>query len=49
MTLGKNCEEVAFPKIKLSENIATYARTKIAINPDKYSFGISYEYLIEWP
>ena len=45
----KNCEEVAFPKIKLSENIATYARREIAIDPDKYSFGISYEYLIEWP
>ena len=28
----KKCEEVAFPKIKLSENIATYARREIAIS-----------------
>ena len=40
----KNCEEVAFSKIKLSENIATYARREIAIDNDKYSWGISYEY-----
>ena len=45
----KNCEEVAFPKIKLSENIATYARRETTIDPDKYLFGISYEYLTEWP
>ena len=45
----KSCEEVVFLKIKLSENIATYARSEIAIDPDKYSFGISYEYLTEWP
>ena len=38
MILGKNCEEIDFPKIKLSENIATYTRTDIAINADKYSF-----------
>ena len=34
----ENCEEVAFPKPNLSENITTYARRKIAIDPDKYSF-----------
>ena len=28
----KKCEEVAFPKIKLSENIAIYARREIAIS-----------------
>ena len=28
----KKCEEVAFPKIKLSKNIATYARREIAIS-----------------
>ena len=28
----KKCEEVAFSKIKLSENIATYARNEIAIS-----------------
>ena len=44
----KKCEEVAFPKIKLSEYIATYARMKITIGPDKYSQGISYEYLTGW-
>ena len=44
----KKCEEVAFPKIKLSENIATYARREITIN-NKYSWRISYEYLVEWP
>ena len=27
----KKCEEVAFPKIKLSGNIAAYARREIAI------------------
>ena len=27
----KKCEEVAFSKIELSENIATYARSEIAI------------------
>ena len=27
----KKCKEVAFPKIKLSENIATYAKREIAI------------------
>ena len=43
----KNCEEVAFLKTRLSKNIATYARREIAIDPDKYSFGISYEYLTE--
>ena len=31
----KNCEEVCFPKLKLSKNIATYARMKITIDPDK--------------
>ena len=34
----ENCEEVAFPKTNLSENITTYARREIAIDPDKYSF-----------
>ena len=45
----KKFEEVAFPKKKLFENIATYGRTKIAIDPDKYSLGISYEYVTGWP
>ena len=44
----KNCEEVVFPKIKLSDNIETYTRREIAIDPDKFSLGISYEYLTEW-
>ena len=28
----KKCEEVAFPKIKLSENISTFAKKEIAIS-----------------
>ena len=36
----KNCEEVAFPKIKLSENIATYVKRE-----NKYSWEILYKYL----
>ena len=45
----KKCAEVAFPKIKLSENIVTNARREIAIDPDKYSLGISCEFLTRWP
>ena len=36
----RKCEEMAFPKIKLSENIATYAGREIAIDTDTYSLGI---------
>ena len=44
----KKYEEVPFPKIKLSENIATYAGREIAIDTYTYSLGISYEYLTGW-
>ena len=45
----KKCKEVTFAKRKLSGNIATYARRKAAIDPDRHSLGISYEYLTGWP